>query len=116
MSSQPKRRHETTVGDVTAWAGPWEPDEHGESQCSILSEGRWCGDVRVYPEDGDMTMAEDLSWRPAEALVMSRVLQEAALLAQGKPLPCPDCNGKGFIPLGYDDGDQYRACGCGGGA
>ena len=30
--------------------------------------------------------------------------------------PCPDCNGKGFIPLGYDDGDQYRACGCGGGA
>mgnify|MGYP005995391081 CR=1 FL=1 len=33
-----------------------------------------------------------------------------------KQLPCPDCNGKGFIPLGYDDGDQYRACGCGGGA
>ena len=31
------------------------------------------------------------------------------------PPKCADCKGTGIVSLGYDDGDQYRACGCGGG-
>lgn len=78
-----ERRHETTVGDVTAWAGPWEPDTFGARECSINSTRfKHLGSIYIVT-DTIIEKHTDDRWRPAEALVLAEVLKEAAALAQG---------------------------------
>lgn len=91
------RRHETTVGEVTAWAEPWFGTK-ASKLCNVASDefGRcdWVYQITAGSGDSfaDVWDLDDTETRKplAVALVLAEVLREAAQIAQGTLVVQPD--------------------------
>ncbi len=78
-------RHETTIAGVTAWAGEWVSTPGRLARCMVKDGDGECLLVTAWIVAGDLSidgLGPDLS--PSIALVLAKVLQEAATLAQGE--------------------------------
>lgn len=79
--SAPERRHETTVDGETAWSGGWIADSTVPS-CAVYTVYARVALVTVHRQCSTMTLECDEELVLAEALVLAKVLLEAAELAQ----------------------------------
>ena len=81
-----QRRHETTVGGVTAYAQPWLQRENcwtcelfGRGGASVLVDLSWSG--------GALTTVAAQGQATADLRVLAAVLQEAAEIAETGEVP-----------------------------